>query len=184
MLGGSVHKPPQLLNDSLSRDFNPMTGLPFANTMGRSMNLNSRPPQRGNQPPALTETPSEFVFEYNFDEYGVLYYLGSMGRRRLWQNPHSIGQVQAFASSIGSGSSVEAFVGRSVANCRTEDEQYSFFGVDLGMDRKCIPTHYTLRNRNSSTHVARSWYFEASSDGQQWNILDVRLYNSDNLELK
>jgi len=71
-----------------------------------------------------------------------------------------------------------------VTNCRTEDEQYSFFGVDLGMDRKCIPTHYTLRNRNSTTHVVRSWYFEASQDGQQWNILDVRLYNSENTELR
>lgn len=52
------------------------------------------------------------------------------------------------------------------------------------MDRKCIPTHYTLRNRNSTTHVVRSWYFEASQDGQQWNILDVRLYNSENTELR
>ena len=42
-----------------------------------------------------------------------------------------------------------------------------------------MPTHYTIRNRKSTTHVLRSWYFEASSDGQTWNILDVRLYSSE-----
>ena len=108
------------------------------------------------------EAPTDFFFEYNLDENGVLYWLGSGGKRRLWQNPHSIGQVQAFASSIGPGCLVESFVGRSITNCRTEDEPYSFFGVDLGMDRKLTPTHYTLRNRNSPTHVLRNWYFEGS----------------------
>ena len=65
--------------------------MPFANTMGRHSNANARAPQRANQPPTIIESPTEFLFEYNFDEYGVLYYLGSMGRRRLWQNPHTIG---------------------------------------------------------------------------------------------
>ena len=82
--------------------------MPFmSNTMGaQRSNVNARPPQRNISPlmghqQQMDAVPSEFIFEYNFDEQGILYYLGSMGRRRLWQNPHSIGQVQAFASSIG-----------------------------------------------------------------------------------
>ena len=50
---------------------------------------------------AKIEQPTEFLFEYNFDENGALYFLGSFGKKRLWQNPHALGQVQAFASSIG-----------------------------------------------------------------------------------
>ena len=92
--------------------------------------------------------PTEFLFEYNFDEQGALYFLGSFGKKRLWQNPHALGQIQAFASSIGMGS-VENFVGRNVVNCRTLDEPYSFYGVDLGFERRLLPTCYTLRNRNS-----------------------------------
>ena len=108
--------------------------------------------------------------------------MGTLGKRRHWQNPHSIGQVQAFASSLGPGSQIEDFVGRSVHNCRTEDEPYSFFGVDLGMERRLVPTHYTLRNRNSNTHVLRNWYLEGSASGGQWMILDARIYNSDSQE--
>jgi len=45
-----------------------------------------------------------------------------------------------------------------------------------------MPTHYTIRNRKSTTHVLCSWYFEGSSDGQTWDILDVRIYRSENPE--
>ena len=69
-----------------------------------------------------------------------------------------------------------------MTNCRTEDEAYSFMGVDLGMERRLVPTHYTLRNRNSLTHVVRNWYFEGSVTGAQWTILDARIYQSDSPE--
>ena len=67
-------------------------------------------------------------------------------------------------------------------NCRTEDEPYSFFGVDLGMERRVVPTHYTIRNRKSNTHVLRNWYLEGSATGQNWTILDARIYNSNSNE--
>ena len=73
----------KLLDESLVRDQNSLTGQQFANTMGRSA-VNSRPPQRTNQPPALSEPPTEFYFDHNFDENGILHYLGSMGKRMRW----------------------------------------------------------------------------------------------------
>ena len=114
------------------------------------------------QPMAMRNTisskmgPKEFNYAYDFDENGALFFLGSHGKTSVWQNPHIAGQVQAFASSIGSGS-VEVFTGRSAVNCRTLDEEMSFFGVDLGVNRKLLPTLYTLRNRGQSTHVLLSW---------------------------
>ena len=72
--------------------------------------------------------------------------------------------------------SVESFVGRNVVNLRTLDEPYSFFGVDLGVDRKLVPSCYTLRNRNASTHVLMNWHFEASNDRINWTMLDRRIY--------
>jgi hypothetical protein len=32
--------------------------------------------------------PTEFIFEEEFDENGALFYLGSMGKRRPYTNPH------------------------------------------------------------------------------------------------
>ena len=82
----------------------------------------------------VAHAPSEFIFRAHFDEEGALYYLGSFGKKRLYQNPHTVGQVQAFSSSIGVGRP-EDVVGRTVVNCRTGNEPFSYFGVDLGEGR-------------------------------------------------
>ncbi|TNV72110.1 hypothetical protein FGO68_gene17155 [Halteria grandinella] len=123
----------------------------------------------------LQERPTEFIYEYDFDENGALYFLGSFGKKRLWQNPHQIGQVQSFASSIGAGT-VDLFVGRVATNSRTQNEPFSYFGVDLGEGRALLPTCYTIRNRNSTTHVLMNWHFEGSNDKVNWVILDRRIY--------
>jgi hypothetical protein len=65
-------------------------------------------------------------------------------------------------------------------NCRTGNEPYSYFGVDLGDGRRLLPTCYSLRNRNSSTFVMLNWHFEGSNDKVNWTVLDRRLYLSGN----
>jgi len=45
-----------------------------------------------------------------------------------------LGQLQAFSSSVGSGKP-EDIVGRQVVNCRTGNEPFSYYGVDLGEGR-------------------------------------------------
>lgn len=66
--------------------------------------------------------------------------------------------------------------GRYLTNCRTHNEPYSYFGIDLGEGRRLLPTCYTLRNRNSRTHVLLNWHFEASNNKQEWTLLDRRIY--------
>lgn len=105
----------------------------------------------------------------------MLFYLGSNGKHTVWQNPHSIGQIQAFASSVGSGT-LESFVGRAISNTRTQNEPYSFFGFDLGEGRTFLPSSYTMRNRNSQIHVMMNWHLEGSNDKCNWVILDRRVY--------
>jgi hypothetical protein len=124
---------------------------------------------------------TSFDYSFDFDENGAFYYLGTNGHSKIWQNPHTIGQVQAFASSIGFGS-VQDLVGRRCVNLRTLNEPFSFFGVDLGEGRKLLPTCYTIMNRNSSTHVLMNWHFEGSNDKLNWTIVDRRVYMPDQLE--
>lgn len=52
------------------------------------------------------------------DENGALFFLGTAGKRKHWQNPHTVQQVEVFASSIGAGS-IADLVGRTVVNLRT-----------------------------------------------------------------
>ncbi|MCQ2816984.1 MAG: hypothetical protein MJ252_06940 [archaeon] len=124
----------------------------------------------------LKPTPV-FKYEYDFDENGVLYYLGTNGRTTHYRNPHEIGQCRAFCSSLGKGNLAD-FVGREIVNLRTNNEENSFFGVDLGEERFLIPTSYSLRNRNSTSHVLLCWSLEGSNDGVNYNTLDTRIFYS------
>ena len=84
--------------------------------------------------------------------------------------------MQAFASSIGAGLA-EDIVGRTITNCRTGNEPFSYFGVDLGEQRQLLPTCYSIRNRNNTqTHTMLNWHFEGSNDKVNWTTLDRRLY--------
>ena len=120
-----------------------------------------------------------FKYTYDFDENGALYYLGTKGKRHQYRNPHEINMVKAFSSSISKGQ-VSDFVGRNLVNLRTENEENSFFGVDLGKNRTLVPTAYSLRNRNSSSHVMLCWNLEASNDKINFEILDTRIFSNVN----
>jgi hypothetical protein len=127
-----------------------------------------------------------FKYEYDFDENGVFFYLGTQGKKNRYKNPAEIGLVKVFSSSLGKGN-LSDFVGRNLVNLRTENEENSFFGVDLGENKHLIPTCYSIKNRNSSSHVMLCWNLEGSNDKINYEILDTRIFNglkeySDKLE--
>ena len=128
----------------------------------------------------INRTRPVFKYEYDFDENGVMYYLGTMGKTSPYKNPYEIGQVKVFASSIGKGS-LGDFVGRNLVNLRTMNEESSYFGVDLGAERYLIPSSYSIKNRNSSGHVMLCWNLEGSNDKVNFEVLDTRIFaNSSN----
>ena len=125
----------------------------------------------------LNKFRPNFKYEYDFDENGVFYYLGSMGKTSPYKNPYEIGQVKVFASSIGKGSPGD-FVGRNLVNLRTMNEEHSYFGVDLGEERFLIPTSYSIKNRNSSGHVMLCWNLEGSNDKVNYEVIDTRIFQN------
>ena len=124
----------------------------------------------------------EFTYNYDFDENGVFYYLGTLGKSTSYENPHLIQQAKAFYSSLGKGN-ISDFIGRELVNLRTLNEPYSFFGVDLGEDRFLLPSAYTIKNRNSSSHVIFNWVLEGSNDKINFEVLDSRTFKSNDLEI-
>ena len=126
--------------------------------------------------------PPIFKYTYDFDENGALYYIGTLGKKYVYRNPHELNLVTAFASSLSKGD-IGDFVGRNLVNLRTENEEFSFFGVDLGHNRRLIPTAYSIRNRNSSTHVLLCWQWEGSNDKINFEILDTRIFMSENYDI-
>lgn len=160
------------------RSLSPGSGRKHTVNAGKSRRIKPQPNWNQERP---LETPTELIYNFDFDENGLFNFLGTEGKRKLWQNPHLVGQIQAFASSIGFGS-IHELVGRKCVNLRSLNEPFSFFGVDLGEGRKFLPTCYTIMNRNASTYALMNWHFEGSNDKLNWTILDRRVYMPDQLE--
>ena len=131
--------------------------------------------------PTVESVELEFSYCYDFDENGVLYYLGSSAKARRWQNPHILGEVRAFGSNVGYGK-IEDFVGRNCNSLRTVNEEGSFLGVDLGPGRLLDPSAYTIRNSSNVSYATMNWQFEGSLDRIRWVVLDKRIHYVRNSE--
>lgn len=67
----------------------------------------------------MPRIPRNFKYKHDFDKHGALYYLGTLGYTKPWQNPDFVlHQVRTFASSVGQGRPSD-LVGRSAVNYRT-----------------------------------------------------------------
>ena len=124
---------------------------------------------------AQSLSPVEFVYKYDFDDNGVIYYLGSYGKTRKWVNPNDLKIVDVFFSSIGVGVKPEDFIGRDCVNCCTKNEKNAFMALDLGEGRYLFPSCYTVRNRPSRKYVLMNWILEASVNNNEWYIVDKRI---------
>ncbi len=121
----------------------------------------------------------KFKYKNDFDKNGALYYIGTYGLTRKYQNPHDLKLIKVFGSSLNSGH-YNDFVGRKIVDLSTENEENSFLGVDLGPNRNLIPTLYSIRNRDSSSNVLLNWCLQGSNDKINYTILDKRIFNIEN----
>ena len=124
---------------------------------------------------AQSLSPLEFIYKYDFDDNGIFYYLGSLGKSARWQNPCELSLVEVRFSSIGSGVKCEDFIGRECVNCCTRNEKNAYMSVDLGEDRSLFPVCYTIRNRPSKKYVLMNWILEGSVNENEWYIIDKRI---------
>ena len=125
----------------------------------------------------------KFKYKNDFDKNGVFYYIGTYGLSRTYNNPHELKLIKAFGSSLQTGYYSD-FVGRNIVNLCTDNEENSFLGVDLGPDRSLIPTLYSIRNRDSSSNVLLNWCLQGSNDKINYEILDKRIFNSEDNNIK
>ena len=134
--------------------------------------------KNGNQSNISRNYNPKFKYKSDFDHNGALYYIGTLGLTKNYENPHKLKLIKAFGSSLLSGNFSD-FVGRKYTNLSTENEENSFFGVDLGPNRYLIPTSYSLKNRDSDTNVLLCWNFQGSNDKINFEILDKRIFMSE-----
>ncbi|XP_045534759.1 E3 ubiquitin-protein ligase HECTD1 isoform X2 [Papilio machaon] len=120
------------------------------------------------------EAPINFVYDHDFDENGVIYFIGSNAGTCEWVNPGAHGLVSVWSSDgrqLPYGRAEDA-LSRSPEplNVHTNDDRRAFIAVDLGLN--IIPSAYTLRHaRGYGRSALRNWLFQMSMDGVTWSTL-------------
>jgi hypothetical protein len=111
--------------------------------------------------------PSVVSLRYasDFDQNGLLYYIGSAGGTRGYVNPHVSGDVVVTWSSIRRGQ-VEYFVNNQYGNkiSYTDNVPGSWMMVDLGAIQRISPNHYSLRHDFCGGAFLRNWVLEGKMD--------------------
>eukprot|EP01062_Namystynia_karyoxenos_P033945 TRINITY_DN24899_c0_g4_i1.p1 TRINITY_DN24899_c0_g4~~TRINITY_DN24899_c0_g4_i1.p1 ORF type:complete len:326 (+),score=36.84 TRINITY_DN24899_c0_g4_i1:100-978(+) len=109
----------------------------------------------------------------HFDENGLLYWLGSLGKTEDWANPVAR-QLAVCQKWPQWGCNPLEWIARRGCYCRTDNELDPWMMVHL-LYASLQVTHYTLRHgRDEPEYVLKSWEFQGSNDGDSWTVLDVR----------
>lgn len=123
----------------------------------------------------IMESNVTFNYQSDFDEQGLLYWIGTNGRTAAeWVNPAQYGLV-VVTSSEGRNlpyGRLEDILSREpgALNCHTNDDRRAWFAIDLGV--WISPTSYTLRHaRGYGRSALRTWQLQGSKDGINWTVL-------------
>ncbi|CAG9113727.1 unnamed protein product [Plutella xylostella] len=109
------------------------------------------------------EAPLTFTYDHDFDENGVIYFIGSNAGTAPWVNPGAHGLLSVWSSD---GRQMpygrpEDVLSRSPEplNVHTNDDRRAFIAMDLGL--QLVPSAYTLRHaRGYGRSALRNWLFQ------------------------
>mmetsp|Transcript_22165 Transcript_22165/g.57833 ORF Transcript_22165/g.57833 Transcript_22165/m.57833 type:complete len:549 (+) Transcript_22165:57-1703(+) len=126
---------------------------------------------------ALMPWGTTWEYASDFDENGLLYWLGTNGKTTAYTNPHTSGKVVVTPSSVESGGAAgfieHAARGRT---CFTENTALPGSSVVVQLPAPMVVTRYTLRHGYShGTYMLGNWNLEGSEDGAEWVVLRQHL---------
>jgi len=129
-----------------------------------------------NAPPNLNV--DSFQYARDFDNNGLVTFLGTRCNTQQWQNPAQLGFIQIRTSGLMHDSApAHMVVGRQSVRCVTKPLKHAWVVVDF-QNYAIKPTRYTLRHYSSwDTEALRNWRLEGSLDGENWTT--IRQHDND-----
>ena len=112
-----------------------------------------------------------FVYDSDFDENGIIHWIGSKNGTQKWLNPSKEGMVELTAKTkmYIPSYSIHDLIGRGDAYCAVDHNVDNWFKIDFTPIKIWIkPTHYTLRSGGSTAYKLESWDFDGSKNGKDW----------------
>jgi len=133
------------------------------------------------QPPVYQQpnlNADSFQYARDFDNNGLVTFLGTRCNTQQWMNPAQNGAIQIRTSGLMHDSApAHMVVGRQSVRCVTKPLKHAWVVIDF-QNYAVKPTRYTLRHYSSwDTEALRNWRLEGSLDGENWT--SIREHNND-----
>ena len=120
----------------------------------------------------------EFVYKYDYDKNGIIYFIGTNYGRQRWQNPGITGKIKLDSSGWSFYGSIYDMVGRRSCDSHCSDIKNSWILFDFGDKIRLKPTKYTLRHSTDENGYYMKMESFGSKDNQSWmlfvNILKIK----------
>ena len=112
-----------------------------------------------------------FEYQSDFDKNGVLYWLGTKGGARPWQNPADAGAVKVTASQWNTGR-VQNVVNYSAIQAKNYSQNTANSWVMVELPVHITPNKYTiLHGYQTVRNQLRNWDLEGSADGVNFTVI-------------
>jgi hypothetical protein len=112
------------------------------------------------------------VYTRDYDNNGILYWLGTQRGTAPYTNPHNSGKVIVSSSSNGAGCDYSHVVcNNSNGTFYTNNASNSFVVIDFRPSNiEITPTYYTISDGRCGYSI-RSWVLQGSQDGIWWDTI-------------
>jgi len=122
-----------------------------------------------------------FIYVSDFDENGVMYWLGTRGKTKPYVNPCTdTSLVIATESHSQYGTGLVAFGRESgISNYAHQSNTNGtpmWFQIEFKSITVC-PSYYSIRTDFNANHAIRNWKLEGSIDGKTW--VNISIHNGD-----
>eukprot|EP01083_Nonionella_stella_P145372 455347_1 len=118
-----------------------------------------------------TENRKSFQYQSDFDENGIIYWIGTQKGKYNWINPMDLKEIAVTSSALSVGTH-QSIIGREWAEMYTPNAQNQWVCVDV-KEYEVKPNYYTLRHGYSvGDAYAMNWRLEGMvRNGTEWEVL-------------
>jgi E3 ubiquitin-protein ligase HECTD1 len=129
----------------------------------------------------IMQQPKTITFKYttDYDNQGIVYWLGTKRGTSEWINPHQLESVAITAYPGLYEGSLDMFVSnQTTTRSYTHDDQNAHVVFDFRPSKVQIrPSAYTLGYASCSTYP-RNWILQGSNDGSTWTTIKTHVADS------
>jgi len=133
------------------------------------------------RPPKEEQPPKEKNFTYvsDFDENGIMYWLGTNGKTTPYVNPCTIPAIANATESYSAKGNGNIAFGRTAgsSNYIPDANHPGWFQIEF-KSVNVLPTHYSIQTDSNGNYSIRNWKFEGSIDGKAWTVISSHVADS------